>query len=151
MHRNGTLRWIPGLSSFFQLFDVIPADYVFLRDACPGRFHRRSRRLRGHPRSGLRRLRHRFWRSGNSGGPQVGCIDPARKLCMGGSNEVACRGASRHPPHDFHFSPVDEAAEKGPLVVKEGRPIFSTGRTIDEQLPAYSEDWAGAPPCCWTS
>ena len=70
---------------------------------------------------------------------------------MGGSNVIACSSASRHPPHDFQFSPVDEAAEKGPLVVEEGRSMFPSVGTVDEQLPAHSEDWAGAPRCCWTS
>ena len=70
---------------------------------------------------------------------------------MRGPDVIARRCASRHPPHDFHFSPVDEAAEKGSFVVKERRSIFSTARTVDEQLPTHSEDWAGAPLCYWTS
>ena len=70
---------------------------------------------------------------------------------MGGSNEVASRSTSWHPPHHFDLRPVDEAAERDTLVVKQRRSIFPSAETVDEQLPAYSENWAGAPRRCWTS
>jgi hypothetical protein len=70
---------------------------------------------------------------------------------MGGANEVARCGASRHPHDDFDLSPVDEAPEAGSLVVVEGGSIFSAAKTINEQLAAYSEDRSGAPRRCWTS
>jgi hypothetical protein len=125
----------------------LAADWCLLARCAPGRFRERGCRLRGDPCRGYRRLRRRLCRSGSSGGPQVGHIDPAHELGMGGSNEVARGGASRHPPHDFDLSPVDELVDKGSLVVEEGRAIFSAARTTHEQLPAYSEDRAGAPRC----
>ena len=70
---------------------------------------------------------------------------------MGRSNEVARCSASRHPPHDFDLSAVDETAYLGSLFVKEQRSIFSTARTIDEQLPAYPEDRTGTPRWYWIS
>lgn len=64
---------------------------------------------------------------------------------MSGSNEVARRGASRDPGHDFDFGSVDETTENSSLVVENRRTIFATAWTIDEQSSADPEDRPGVP------
>jgi hypothetical protein len=149
MHCNGTLRRIPELSSFL-LLTLFLADWCLLAQWA-GQSSRQGSPVAGGSMSRPPPTSPAPLPVGELGWSSGWLLrsSPKARYAWPGRDSASC--ASRHPPHDFHFSSVDEFAEKVSLFVKEGRSIFSAARTVDEQLPTHSEDWAGAPRCCWTS
>jgi len=133
------------------LTSLLPDLCRLARGVPPRLLQGSGRRLHPDPHRGCRRLHRLLCGSGSARSPQVCHTDPARALSTRCANEVACRRASGHPRYDLDFGSVDEGTDDRSLLVVERRTVFPSARTVDEQLPPYSEDRARVTRCCRAS